>query len=237
MRRTIAFFAAAAIAAGIVRIATADDQGSTLITVQWDGGAGDASAPTPTVTPLATTPPPVIDAGAAPVATTDASAPASDGDAGPSKFRGSIDEYYKYTGIDLDVSGGGGYFWGQNGFGAGVGFGRVRAGIMAVRWPFMYAVGATYEINNLSPAAWGVQAEILHIGAGIWAQLGGSVDYKGEFGGMASVGWSMLGIEAQVRGYKDVLPFAQPNDPGYGFALVGKVRIPVGFILYVLTRK
>lgn len=227
------------VTAVIARVAMADGEGGTLITATWDSGApaSDAAPVTPITTtpvPVATAPVVVQDAGA-PVANPDAGAPATDNS--PTKYRGSIDAYYKYTGLDLDISGGGGYHWGTNDQKAGIAFGRVRGGIMHVSWPFMYAVGATYEINNMSPAAWGAQAEILHIGAGIWAQVGASVDYKAQFAGIASVGWSMLGIEAQIRGYKDALPFTQPNDFGYGFTLVGKIRIPVGFILYVLSRK
>ncbi len=169
-----------------------------------------------------------------PVAATDAGAPVGEGDGGGGKYRGGIDAYYKHTGLDLDVSGGGGYFWG--GPGRGVGFVRVRAGLLAARWPFIYSIGGTYEANNLSPATFGLQAEITHIGAGIWLQLGGMVDWKAQLGGMASVGWSIFGIEAQIRGYENVLPDPMSKD-GYGFQLVGKVRIPIGFILYVLSRK
>ena len=47
--------------------------------------------------------------------------------------------------------------------------------------------------------------------------------------GMASLGWSLFGVEAQLRTFQDVLPMQTPNNDGLGFVFVGKVRIPIGF--------
>lgn len=84
--------------------------------------------------------------------------------------------------------------------------------------------------------SFGVQGELVHISSGMWIEFGGLVDDKAQFGAMASIGWSIFGIEAQVRGYKEVLADPTTND-GYGFSLVGKIRVPLGFIFYVLSRK
>lgn len=145
----------------------------------------------------------------------------------------SIEQYYRATKLDLDIEGGGGFFWGNRT--SGIGFGRVRSGVMFTGYPLTISVGATFEINNVSMATYGAQIELLHIPSGLWAQLGPTVDGRGNFGGIASVGWSVIGIEAQFRGFDEVRPSAFQG--GYGFAFVGKLRLPLGFILYALSRK
>jgi len=162
-----------------------------------------------------------------------AAAPARADDTPQPKYHGSIGNYYKATTLDLNLEGGGGYFWGNRS--SGIGFGRVRSGVMFAGWPLTISVGATFEVNNVSMATYGAQLEFLHVASGFWAQLGPMLDARGNFGGLVSVGWSVFGIEAQVRGYDEVRPSAFQGD--YGFALVGKLRIPVGYILYVLSRK
>jgi hypothetical protein len=177
-----------------------------------------AQQPQPQPQPDAQQPPPVVQAKPIP----------------KPRYTGSMDDYYKANTLDLDISGGGGYFTG--GPGRGVGFARVRAGILFARWPISTSIGTTFEVNNLSAATYGLQLEFLHIGMGVWLQLGAMMDGRAQFGGLASLGWSFLGVEAQVRGYDQPLPDRQAND-GYGFAILGKVRIPLGFILYAMTRK
>jgi len=149
------------------------------------------------------------------------------------RYSGPLSGYYRATMLDLNFEGGGGAFWGNRD--SGVGFGRVRAGVMFAGWPVTTSFGATFEINNLSMATYGVQFELTHVASGGWFQLGALVDGRGNFGGLASVGFSIFGIEAQVRGYDEVRPSA--FDGNYGFALLGKVRIPLGYILYALSRK
>ncbi len=149
------------------------------------------------------------------------------------KYRGSIAGYYRATMLDLNVEGGGGFFWGNRT--TGIGFGRVRSGVMFAGLPVTMSIGVTFEVNNVSMATYGAQIELLHMESGLWGQLGPTVDAHGNFGGLLSVGWSLFGIEAQVRGYDEVRPASFQGD--YGFALLGKIRIPVGFILYVLSRK
>lgn len=229
-----AAIAVASLALITVGIASAQDQGSTLITAQWDSGAPPADGGAPPATSATTG---AADAGAV---TTDGggpTAPAVPADQSKSAYRGNMDEYYHYFGLDIDLQGGGGYFWGENKVERGIAFGRVRGGVLYATWPFIYAIGATFEANNLSPLNFGLQVEATHLGAGIWAQLGGSVDWKGQPAGMLSLGWSIFGVEGQIRSYKDALDVAMPSNYGVGFQLVGKVRIPIGFILYVLNKK
>src|SRR2546426_330490 len=44
------------------------------------------------------------------------------------------------------------------------GFGRIRGGILRVREPWFFALGATYEISDLTPATFGLQGEAMHLG-------------------------------------------------------------------------
>lgn len=121
-------------------------------------------------------------------------------------------------GWDVNVEGGfGRYFPAHDAFG----FGRVRGGLLYSADPMFFALGATYEWSNLEPATFGVQAEAMHIETGLWAQVGGLVDLQVHPGAMFALGWSVLGVELQYRKF-------DPSD--WGFAAVGKIRIPVTFI-------
>lgn len=133
----------------------------------------------------------------------------------------SADEKYTRNTIDLNLEGGAGRHFGDPA--KTLGFGRARVGVMFARWPVFTILGATYEFNNLSPASFGLQGELLHLSGGMWGQIGGSVDIHGKLGVMGSLGFSVIGVEAQYRGYED---------SNYGVAVLGKIRIPVGVILY-----
>ena len=135
----------------------------------------------------------------------------------------SADEKYTRNTIDLNLEGGVGRFFGDPK--ATYGFGRARAGVMFARWPVFTMIGATYEYNGLSPATFGVQGELLHLSAGIWGQVGGMIDVHGKPGVMGSLGFSIIGVEAQYRGYEE---------KDYGVAVIGKIRVPVGVLLYAL---
>ena len=135
----------------------------------------------------------------------------------------SADDKYTSNTIDLNLEGGAGRHFGDPA--KTLGFGRARAGVMFARWPIFTMIGATYEFNNLSAASFGLQGELLHLSSGIWGQLGGSVDIHGKAGMMAALGLSVVGVEAQYRGYED---------SGYGVAVLGKLRIPIGVLLYAI---
>jgi hypothetical protein len=94
---------------------------------------------------------------------------------------------------------------------------------MFARWPVFKMIGATYDWNTLSPASFGVQGELLHLSGGVWGQVGANIDVSGRPGANLAFGFSVLGVEGQYRGYEDST---------YGFAVFGKVRIPIGVILY-----
>ena len=158
---------------------------------------------------------PVVVAPPAPISPVDPNA--------PKISSASADEKYTRNTIDLNLEGGVGRFFGDPK--ATYGFGRARAGVMFARWPVFTMIGATYEYNGLSPATFGVQGELLQLSAGIWGQLGATVDVHGKPGGMVALGFSVIGVEAQYRGYED---------KEYGFAVLGKLRVPVGVLLYAL---
>jgi hypothetical protein len=123
---------------------------------------------------------------------------------------------------DLNVDGAFGRYLGDEG--KWTGFVRARAGILFVREPFYDAIGFTYEYSSLSTATFGIQAEILHLDRGLWAQVGGLLDVSGHAGVMAAVGLSIVGIEAQYRTYDGL---------GDGIAVYAKLRAPIGVLAYV----
>lgn len=130
---------------------------------------------------------------------------------------------------NLDLEGGAGYVF--SGVDKWTTFFRARPGVLIVRDDDFYQLGATAEYMGLSRRpAFGLQAEYLHLQLGTWIQVGGSIDTKGRPGVMGAVGLSIFGVEAQVR------EFDQVSDAA--FALIGKVRIPIGILVYGLrTRK
>lgn len=128
---------------------------------------------------------------------------------------------------DLNLEGGAGYVLDVEKW---TGFVRARPGVLLVRNDSFYQFGATAEyLGLLRRPAFGAQAEYLHLQLGVWAQIGAAIDTKGRPGGMASVGLSLFGFEAQVR------EFDQTSD--LTFALIGKVRIPIGILVYGLRTR
>ncbi len=187
----------------------------------------DAGAPTAATAAPAATAVMAADAGvAAPAA--DAGAPAAPPPPivkAPPPQGQSVNAFYKANTWDLNVEGAFGYS--AAGPGHIMGMGRVRAGVMLARWPTFLMFGATYEISNLSLATFGLQAELMSLAVGFWGQVGAMIDTSAHVGGMVSVGWSILGVEGQYRGF---------DDDGYGFVVLGKIRIPIGFIAYAFSK-
>jgi hypothetical protein len=192
-----------------------------------DGGVAPSSGDggTTSSAPL----PPEADAAAAPApatATADAGAPAPS----PGLGEGATElARFRYANTwDLNLEGGGGYVFGSTD--KGTGLVRARPGVLLVRNDSFYQLGATAEyLWMLKRPAFGLQAEYLHLQLGTWIQIGGSIDTKGRPGGMAAVGLSIFGIEAQVREF-DASP-----DPA--FVLLGKIRLPLGILVYGLQTK
>ena len=88
--------------------------------------------------------------------------------------------------------------------------GRGRAGMLFVRDNHFWQLGVTAEYLNLEN--------------GLWAQLGVNMDTKTRPGGMAALGFSIVGVEVQVREFE--------GDGSVHAALLGKIRIPIGIIAY-----
>ncbi len=180
----------------------------------------NSPAPTPTPGPAAPTPGPAATTPAAttPAATTPAATtPATPVTAGlpppvPTRFRPPK------LGWDVNLEGAYGRYFPEH---ERFGFARFRGGLLYSVDPIYYALGLTYDWSNLDVATFGVQAEAMQIEAGVWLQLGAVIDSHAHPGATAAVGWSIVGAEVQLRKF----------DPGeYGFALVGKIRIPITFI-------
>ncbi|MDB4943169.1 MAG: hypothetical protein JWP97_2703 [Labilithrix sp.] len=147
----------------------------------------------------------------------------------PAPDKRSADEHYTSNTIDLNLEGGAGRHFGDPA--ETLGFGRARVGVMFARWPVFTMIGATYEYNNLSPATFGLQGELLHLSGGVWAQAGGMMDIHGKAGVMGALGISIVGVEVQYRGF-------ERDDGGLstGVAVLGKLRVPLGVILYALDQ-
>ena len=103
------------------------------------------------------------------------------------------------------------------------GFGRIRGGVLRIREPFFYALGATYEISPFTPATFGIQGEAMHLSTGVWLQAGAMIDIQPKPGVMASFGWSLFGAEIQYRSYDKY------NLNGT-VAVYAKLRIPISII-------
>jgi len=103
--------------------------------------------------------------------------------------------------------------------------GRGRAGMLFVRDNHFWQLGVTAEyLTKVERPAFGLQAEYLNLENGLWAQLGVNMDTKTRPGGMAALGFSIVGVEVQVREFE--------GDGSVHAALLGKIRIPIGIIAY-----
>jgi hypothetical protein len=137
-------------------------------------------------------------------------------------YRGPV--YQHANTWDLNIEGAFGRYFGDSP--VWTGFGRIRAGALFVREPLYEALGLTYEYSSLSKGTFGIQGEILHLDMGIWGQVGALLDVSGHPGGMAAIGWSLVGVEAQYREY---------DGRGDGIAIYAKLRIPVSIIARIFS--
>jgi len=129
--------------------------------------------------------------------------------------------YRRATTWDLNIDGALGSTLGEGH--ALTGFGRVRGGILAVRDANVLALGLTYEYSNLQKATFGIQAEYINDNSGAWIQIGALLDTQPRPGAMLAVGYSLFGVEGQVRSYEPA---------GVTYALYAKLRIPIGFLAF-----
>jgi hypothetical protein len=122
------------------------------------------------------------------------------------------------TTIDLNLEAGLGHVFGDPG--KTNAFGRARARVLLVRAPFYEALGLTYEYSGLSPLTFGVQGELAWSG-GFWGQIGALLDVShthARWGGMAALGFAIVGVEGQLR---------DAASTGSAWALYGKIRLPL----------
>lgn len=146
----------------------------------------------------------------------------------------SINDYYKYVGPDFDLQLGAGYRWdtGDKQLNSPFGMGRFRMGVLWVpTWPWAISTGFTAETTSLPTMSWGVQTEALHLGSGFWARGGVALDYYGRPHGNMGLGWSLFG--AELHGFSPGVS----NRPEEGVALMATFRVPLGFLIYVMTKQ
>jgi hypothetical protein len=137
----------------------------------------------------------------------------------PTVFIGAPAGYRRVTTWDLNLEGALGSTLGSGH--ALTGFGRARAGVLALRDANVFALGLTYEYSNLQHATFGLQGEYINDDSGFWAQLGALLDGRPRPGGMLALGYTLVGAELQLRSYEAT---------GLTFAAYLKLRIPIGFI-------
>jgi hypothetical protein len=123
----------------------------------------------------------------------------------------------RQTTWDLNLESGLGGVWATPPHHA-IGFVRAGAGLTFVRDPLYDTLRVTYEYSGLSPATFGLQAEVAWFEKGFWAQGGLLYDVSGHGGLMAALGFAVLGAEVEYRTVQNV-PKA--------WALYAKLRVPI----------
>jgi hypothetical protein len=105
--------------------------------------------------------------------------------------------------------------------------GRLRSGVLWIREPHFWSLGPTIEISTMDPIAFGLQGELMHFYTGLWAQLTAFVDIRPRAGFAISAGWSIWGVEAQLR-----------HDPATKdiWSLLFKLRVPIRMLTFVGRR-
>jgi hypothetical protein len=194
-----------------------------------------SSAPAPTAMPVV---PAAVVPGATPAAaatstnTTGVVPSSPPAAAEPSKPRGKVgtveDFMERDTTWDLNLEGGLGGAFTEAGTKLS-GMFRARAGVMFVRAPHFFTVGASYQWSNRSYATIDIQAEYMHLTSGLWLQVGPLLDLEHTRPGvMVSGGISIIGVELQQRSFADL---------GVSTVVMGKIRAPLGFLFWAFRQK
>ncbi len=90
-----------------------------------------------------------------------------------------------------------------------------------------FALGPSYEYDSVEGSTFGVQGEYINDNSGLWAQIGGLLDLHARPGAMVSFGYTLAGVELQLR-----------DEPvGLTWALYAKLRVPIGFLAYELANR
>jgi hypothetical protein len=118
-----------------------------------------------------------------------------------------------------------------------IGFTRVRAGLLVVdeqdlKMPRFYSLGLTYEASNFLhvTSAVGLQAELMLAKSLVWGQLGVVSDFQPRPGFNASVGWSLFGLEGQMRWD------GERTQGELVWGVFGKLRLPVSWFFVGRSR-
>lgn len=101
-----------------------------------------------------------------------------------------------------------------------------RVGITLIDEPWFINIGGVVEWPGPDEVAFGAEAELMHSLSGYWGQIGVVADLDAHIGLTASVGWSLVGIEARFNEL-------ETGEPTYG--LVAKLRIPISLIVLAVT--
>jgi hypothetical protein len=102
---------------------------------------------------------------------------------------------------------------------------RARAGVLLVREPRFYALGATFTAQRGFAPAFGIQAESTSSESGLWFQLEGLLDLDGHPGGTFGAGMSLFGVEFQAR----------DSQAGVQGIVLAKVRVPISILAFALA--
>lgn len=121
---------------------------------------------------------------------------------------------------DLDVQLG--YDWPMDAKGEPVGSVGVRGGVTVIRGPWFLTGGAGFRCPVPGEPALIVQGEVMHSGAGLWAQPGVEVDIAGRLNLQTAVGWSLVGIEGRLDAV---------GSPEASAFLGVRLRIPIGLLV------
>jgi hypothetical protein len=96
--------------------------------------------------------------------------------------------------------------------------GRMRGGALWVRDVVYWQLGATFEVSTRQSPSVGLQGEVMHGTSGWWAQVGAGVDLATKVGASLSTGWSIFGVEGQLR-QADAQPVV--------WTLLAKIHLPL----------
>jgi len=99
-------------------------------------------------------------------------------------------------------------------------FVRLRAGFLVLKEPYYFSAGPTVTYGGFGTWAFGAQADLTSIWGGVWGQ--GEIAYSVDHGLRLAIGggYRIFGGEVQV------------SDGGHEVALVVKIRIPLGLIIF-----
>ncbi len=104
---------------------------------------------------------------------------------------------------------------------------RVRSGITRIQDPLFLTLSPTVDISNVTPLAFGLQAELLSIQSGLQVQLGGAVNIEATPSVHAALGWQIFAVEAQAH----LTTIDEPT-----VIIYGKLRIPISWLIIAFSR-